>query len=717
MLSLGLALGGSLYAGLSRAQAADAPGDSSPPPESEVVETAEEPAAEGATADVNPKKLDTIIVTGERPRPTATAGTKSSAPLIEIPQSITVISSELLDAQQVQSVPEALRYVAGVRPNQFGRRGFDDFVIRGFTQSAFTFRDGLRQDPFFWVQQEPFGLDSIEVLKGPASILYGQVGPGGIINLASKSPDGSRAGRAELSLGQYDFRRAAADVQGPLGSSGQWAYRLNGVLVDREDYVDFVDADRYTLAPSLSWTPAPDTRVTFIGSYQRDRYDRIFGLPAAGTVLPNPNGRIPSTRFTGEPDFDGYDIDNLQLGYAAEHALNEAWTLKQNLRVNQYEVLGRTMFTGALQADQRSLARSPIEQQVDNQVFGVDTQAQWTSTGTLQHTVLLGIDYQQFDNRQDNPGGTVAPLDLFAPQYGAPVTLDGSTITFSTDQVQRQLGFYAQDQVRLGRWVGLAGLRYDRAKDDNRNLLAGTRREQKDDAVTGRVGLVYLSESGFAPYASFSQSFLPISGNRADGGQFEPQEGEQIETGVKYENAQGRWTAQLAVFEIVQQNLTTPDPDNPGFSIQVGEQTHRGAELETAVQLTPAWDLMLAYAYLDAEVTRSNSGTQGKRPPNVPKNSLSLWSTYEFALAGWGSAGVGGGLRYVQDFPGDAMNTFEVPDYTVFDATAWWQRGAWRLAVNGKNLTDKVHYTGSGSINSVFAGEGINVSAVLRYSW
>ena len=355
---------------------------------------------------------------------------------------------------------------------------------------------------------------------------------------------------------------------------------------------------------------------------------------------------------------------------------------------------------------------------LDNQI-----QSDFT-TGPLTHKVLFGADYQYklYDTQGAYGGGTVAGLDIFQPVYGSPATT--SAVTYDRRLEQQQFGLYLQDQIKLGSWSLLLGGRHDWAETDTENRISNTTTKTSDRAFTGRAGLVYQFSNGLAPYASYAESFFPVNGTNAAGQQFEPETGVQYEVGLRYEPPGSNSLVSIAVFDLRRQNVTTSDPDNPGFNIQTGEITSRGIELEAKLSLGYDINLLGAYSFNDVEVTKSNGTDLGKRPSRVPEHTASLWAEYSpdnGLLRGWN---IGGGARYVGSTYGDSTNSFKVPSFLVFDSAVSFEletlspslKGA-RLEINATNLLNKEYVATCGSINGCHFGARRAVYGTLRYSW
>jgi iron complex outermembrane recepter protein len=674
-------------------------------------------------AEEETKKLEKIDVTASKVSPyatdAATSSTKSASPLIETPQSISVVTRELMDVQGVQSLSDVLRYVPGVLPQASGRRGFDDFIIRGFSQSAYAFRDGLRSDPGFLTEQETFGLERVDVVKGPGSVLFGQVAPGGLINLVSKKPRlYTREGRhmVEGGVGTYSATRVAADTQGPIDAGGTLAYRLVALYSDREDAIDSVSFRRQYIAPSLAWRIGPATTMTLLSLYQQDEFTRAGALPARGTALPNPNGSIPLNRFIGEPGFDRLRLPQWQIGYLFEHQFRGGLRFQQALRRTGYKLTGQNLNPGTIAANGLTLGRVPIILDIDNDFASADSQLAWTAnTGALRNELLAGVDYQRFRNRQTQRQGTVAALNLFNPVYGAGVT-PAAAFNNNRRQIQKQEGFYLQNNAKFyEQLVVLAGIRRDSARDDTLNYLNNSRSIVAQSATTGRLGALWIAPGGFSPYVSYAESFVPVVANPLrDGSSVKPEEGEQTEAGLKWSPRDGGIQATLARFDLKRRNVVSADPTSNTFSVQTGEQRHKGWEAEVNARVSSVVDFVASYAMLDAVVTSSTTGNQGKRPQNAPRHTASVWSTWKITPLTPGLE-VGIGARYVSARQGDALNTYQIPGYTVSDAALRYSRGQWRLQLNARNLADKQYFIGTSGASNVTVAERRVVSASMQY--
>lgn len=665
--------------------------------------------------------LEAVEVTAPIAKNSGTV-TKTDTPIVEIPQSISVITVEQMRERGIHGIDEAIRYTAGAQGGGYGVDSRSDWLlVRGFSPARYM--DGLALPDGSGTgitRIEPYGLEQLEVLKGPSSVVYGAMPPGGMINMVSKRPTAAPLHEIELQAGSFDLRQVAFDVGGPLDADGHWLYRLTALARQSDTPVDYIADDRYYVAPTLAWQPTDATSLTFLAHWQRASTASGAGfLPAQGTLLPNPNGRIPRNRFTGEPGYNDYDKTIESIGYEFAHAFGNGVTFRQNLRLGWADI-DPSAGVGAfgLAADLRTLQRYLFPTEEHSKTAGVDNNVQFAfETGAVSHRVLAGLDYRRSQNDYASAFAFgVAPIDIFDPVYGAPVTIPA--YTSHTDQVQKQLGVYAQDQLSIDRWIVTLGVRKDRVDTDTDDLIARTSASQSDDEASGRVGVSYLFDSGFAPYASYSQSFQPTVGSDFAGRPFEPTTGDQVEAGIKFQPAGADGLVTLAAFEITQKNSKTIDPNHTLYQVQQGETKLSGIELEGRWNLGPGLSVYGAYTYTDSEVTRTTDlPSLGKKVALLPRQQASAGFDYtstQGALAGFG---FGGGVRYVGRHFGDIYNQWETPGYTLFDAALHYDLERWRLQLNASNLLDKEYVSVCNSNTWCYYGYERQVTATARYRW
>lgn len=657
------------------------------------------------------------------------AGTKSDAALIETPQTINVITRDEMDAQGVQSVPQALRYTPGVGTELSGvdnRIETNQITVRGFTPDEYL--DGLRLQTGTWAnpQIDPSALDRIEILKGPSSVIYGQASPGGILDLTSKRPTVDPIHEVTLQGGSYGQIGGSFDLGGPIAGNDQFLYRVTGIARDADTQVDHTELERFSISPSFTWRPTDSDSLTILANYQKDPHAGFFNqLPVAGTLQPAPNGlKIPTSFYSGEPDFDKYVRTQGSIGYIAEHRFNDVWSVRQNFRYMHVDGDFVTTYPFGVADDGISLERGTFAELEHVDTVGVDTQAQAKfDTGTIHHTILFGVDYQHAVDADTTRDGDAPDINPFAPVYNG--VLPTSPIDSSDVQTQNQVGLYAQDQIKLDHWSLLIGGRQDWTDGTDEDRFDHTTASQSNDAFTWRAGLTYLFDIGIAPYFSYAKSFQPTSGLDFSGNQFKPTTGEQYEGGIKYQPKGFNSFITASLFDLTQQNVLTADP-NPahvGFSVQTGEIRVRGAELEGKASLAQGLDLTVAFTDLDPKITKSNDGTQGKEPTTIADQTASVWANYTFSTTSLAGLGIGGGVRWVGSTYANGANTLKTPDYTLVDLAVHYDLGhlspilvGTQLAVNANNLFDKTYLS---QCSDFGCGYGLRraVYASLSYKW
>ncbi len=641
---------------------------------------------------------------------------KASLPLLETPQSISVVTREELAMRAPLNLQEALRYSPGVRAEQYGFDARGDWAtIRGGSFGQFL--NGMRNLFGFYnnVRPEPFALEQIEVMRGPSSVLYGQGGFGGVINLVSKRPLPVPRGEVNVQYGSFGRKQIGVDLSGPAGNSQRLFYRLVGVGRDSGTQVNHVPDDRLLVAPSLSWRPTERTRLTLLGNFQEDRMGSSVGFfPWRGTVQPHPLGRIHPGTFISEPAVDEYLSHARSGGYLFEHNF-QRFTVRQNFNYSHSRVSYQTLYAAfaprpTFNADDRTINRVIYLNKPTANSPTIDTQVETRfRTGFVRHTFLAGYDYQQASITGTTAFANSTPIDVFAPVYG---NFTMPRLTPFPKSRQSQHGVYAQDQLKIGEhFSALVGIRRDWATAET----AGKAASRLDmAATTGRAGIVYNTHFGLAPYVSYTESFLPIAGFNFFNEPFRPQRGKQWETGVKYEAPNGRLLVHAALFDLRETNRRTPDPTNPRNSIQVGEVQSRGGELEVRLRLLRGIDAIGSYSYNLVRVTRSNTADLGKRLPTMPLHLASVWFTKQWQITSQSRLFAGPGIRYTgASFDGnDALRT---PAYTLYDAMVAWERGAWRVSVNAANLADRIHVAACLARGDCFFGARRNVVGGVSY--
>jgi iron complex outermembrane receptor protein len=679
-------------------------------------------------ADKGPVALDPIAVTAEGATETATGpvegyvaersatGTKTDTPIVETPQSISVVPRDQMEAQNAETLSEALRYTAGVQSEIYGADLRGDWItVRGMEESLY--QDGLRAPSglsFGRWKIENYGLERVEVLRGPASVLYGQGAPGGLVNVVSKLPSETPINEIELRSGTYWREQLAADFSGPLTEEKDVLFRVVALGRYSENQVDYVEDNRGYFAPSLTWKPNDSTRLTLLADFQEDQVGSAINfLPYEGTIFDNPHGQISTHLFTGEPDFDGHDSRRFSLGYLFETEPTDQLTLRQSFRYSNLDVAYRQVYGIGIEADLRTLDRLAFQgqQNVDN--FVVDNQAEFKAAlGPVENTLLAGVDFwhQSVDTKS---GSELAPtLDLYDPDYGADI--DDPAMNNHTDQKRRQVGLYLQDQVAVENWRLILSGRHDWAEGRTENFIDETVARQSDSAFTGRAGIAYVSEIGLVPYASYATSFEPVAGTDADGQPFKPETGDQYEVGVKFQPEGHKSFVQVSAFQLTRQNVLTADPNDPLNQIQTGEVRNRGVEVEATASLAEGLDVIGSYTFLNARVTETNDETQGSRLGDTPEHSAALWADYTIPSGGFEGLGAGAGVRYYGS-TWSYTNELKTPDFVLFDAALHYEWSNLRFALNVSNLLDNVYVKACDFY--CYYGERRTVTGTVKVSW
>jgi iron complex outermembrane recepter protein len=650
------------------------------------------------------------------------AGTKTDTALLETPQAVSVVGREQMDAQQVQSVAEATRYTPGVRAGTFGADSRNDwFLVRGFSaQESGYYLDGLQlfSSAFATWRAEPFGLERIESVRGPSSVLYGGTNPGGLLNLVSKRPSAGTLLHVEAGINEFGNGYGGVDAGGAIDAGEHFLYRVSALGRGGGTQVEHTNNDRLFLAPSVSWKPTGRTSLTLHGSYLLDRTKGQNFLPYVGTVVDAPYGRIPTDLFTSEPDLDHFQRDQLLVGYEFEHRFSDAWTVRQNLRYGHLEIDFQNYYGVGYAGEPAGaqLARGNFITVPTAALFTADTQVQARlETGPLRHRILLGVDYKHYriSDEQGYEAGT--PLELLNPVYGSYAPPESRYALNETSQ--DQLGVYLQDQIQFAqRWNLVLSGRHDWVGTDLENEL--TPASSYDGSVksfSGRAGLLYAFDSGIAPYVSYARSFNPVAGTTAAGALFEPETGQQVEAGLKFQPDGLESTVGLSVFELRRQNFVTTD--GAFNQLQIGEVRSRGVELELITSLLPGLDVLGALSLYGLEITDGADFETGKTPVGSPEFMASLWLDYTFQEGALRGVGAGAGVRSTGRSFADRVNTLEVPGFTLVDLGLHYQRSHWRAAVTVSNLLDDEYVSSCSSEAACFYGDQRRAALNVGYTW
>ncbi len=652
------------------------------------------------------------------------SATRTDTAIHETPQSISVVSRDVVEDLGATRLQDALDYAGGVgRGNNFGGQGLTTFTVRGFTTGEF-YRNGFPINRGYPNMPDANTIERLEVLRGPATMLYGRGDPGGTFNVVSKQPLAERMVTLGSQVSDQGMRRGTLDASGPLDEEGRLAYRLNVIGEGGDTFRDHVETERYGIAPVVSWQVNDTTRLTFEGDFMRNNAPLDRGV----THYAGQRGTASRDTFFGEKDAGKLHNDNNMLQVRFEHMLNDDWTLAGGTQWLDGTLQGNAIEGNGIAADGRTLGRNFNYRKLE--WTDRDTQLNLTghfSTGGFEHTLLTGIEYEDYDYQsiiQRSSGAVGAyPIDIFDPVYGQP--RPALTRTPTNDQENlKTFGVFVQDQVALTeRLKLLAGARFERFEHEYESFVPqkppGSRNwEVTDSAVTPRLGVIYDLTDTVAVYANTARSFKPNSGASREGGGFKPEEGKSYEMGVKWEALDRQLSVDAAVYQIEKRNVLTTDPVDSTFSVAAGEVRSRGFDLNVAGNLTPEWRVIGGYAYVDAEVTKDINIPSGTRLLNVPKNTFSLLNVYEFQDGGLKGLGLGVGAKYVDERAGQtAANAFSMDSYTVVDLLGYYKvNERIRLNLDLKNLFDADYEEGAFGNVYAYPGAPRTVQAGISYT-
>lgn len=659
-------------------------------------------------------------VIGYRATRSASA-TRTDTALHETPQSISVVPRDVLEDTAATRLQDALDYAGGVgRANNFGGQGLTTVTVRGFTTGEY-YRNGFPINRGYPNAPDANTVERLEVIRGPATSLYGRGDPGGTFNVVSKQPLAEPRVTLGSQVDDHGMQRATLDASGPLSEDGRLAYRLNVLGEGGESFRDDVDSERYDVAPVLSWQVSDSTKIVFEGDFMRNNHPLDRGL----TRYPTQRGsasRDTNIWETGSDNLLHNDNNMAQLRF--EHLLNDNWTLAGGMQWLDGTLKGNAVEANALQADGRTLGRNfnYRKLQWSDRDYQLNLTGHFDTAG-FAHTLLTGIEYEDYHYQsiiqRSAAGAGAYPIDLFDPVLGQPRPALSRTTTHDQEHLKTWAAFI-QDQVALTeRLKLLAGVRLERFEHDYDNYLPNTQGWQAaDNAVTPRFGLIYDLTDSLAVYANTARSFKPNSGASRQGDGFDPEKGKSYELGVKWQALDQQLSIDAAVYHIVKQNVLANDPQDDAYKVAAGEVRSRGLDINVAGNLTPEWRVIGGYAYVDAEVTKDTSLPSGTRLANIPRNSFSLLNTYEFQDGLARGLGLGVGVKYVDDRAGQTQaQTYTMEQYTVVDLLSFYQLNEHvRLNLDVKNLFNKGY--DEGAFNTyVYPGAPRTVQAGIAYTF
>ncbi|SBL37296.1 TonB-dependent siderophore receptor [Klebsiella oxytoca] len=686
---------------------------------------------------------ETLVVTaGSSEDPTAPlkgivatrtlSATKTAAEIVKTPQSVSVVTRDQMRALDVTSVSQALRYSAGVFTEYRGSSNRNDEVfVRGFSYVP-KFLDGLSYGATASSQTgtfDPWLLERVELVRGPASVLFGQVNPGGLIAMTSKRPVSQPIHELQFRTGNHHLAEDAFDFGGPLSDDGRLLYRLNGIARTQNSQVEDYKETRMAIAPALTWYPDDATRMTLLTSYQKDPDAgyRNF-LPRYGTVESVDGSYIPRDFNVSDPSYNQSWREQTMIGYEFEHQPDDTFTLRQNARYATIKQKYRYLVYSSSPANSSLLSRRAQHETRQTDEFGIDNQLEAKfASGQVAHTVIGGLDYKTSKDKQylGRAGGSQYDLDWRSPTYG--VSVDESAFSPATNEQQNldQAGVYVQDQLSWQNWELLVSGRYDWAEVRTTDFTDASSTQQNDNKFTWRTGLLYAFDFGLSPYISYSTSFEPnLQTNRAPGvGPFDPSEGKQVEVGVKYQPDPNALIT-LALYDLTQSNVATYN-SAAGWFENSGKVRSKGVEAEAHATLFENLNLIASYTYTDAETVNTTVvGTEGKTPARIPTHMASAFTSYTLPDGALKSLTAGVGVRYIGTSYGDAKNTFKVPAVDLYDAMVSYELGELNSSLKGaqvqfnvNNIADTRYVASCASDSACFYGIGRTVTATVSYAW
>ena len=663
------------------------------------------------------------------------AGTKTDTALVEAPRSISVATREQMQDRNVQNLDDAVKYMPGIVSASYGSdTRYDWMRVRGFEPTQFLDGLPLPRGVYANPKAETWNLDRLALLRGPASSVYGQTPPGGLLDMVSRRPSAESSHAIQMQYGSNNYRQINFESTGKIDDEGQFLYSVGGVVRDAGTQVDHIDNKRYNIAPSLTWNIDTDTKLTLLSQFTRDDTGTTSQfLPIQGTKIKSPLGEVSHHKNLGDPDYDFYDRTYYALGYAFEHRFNDTWQFKQNLRYTKSELAFQQLTVGSFAfspADANGdISRSSTNVDEDISQFAVDNNFQADfATGDISHTVLLGLDHQRTDTSYLAIFGDGGTTNIFNPVYGQPIVRPArSTAFYDYNQKTVQTGLYVQDQMALDNWRLTLGGREDWVHQGttyfNKNDATNTDRSKN---FSGNAALSYVFDSGFVPYLSYAESFQPASNASVDPLQsFKPTEGKQWELGIKYQPPGSNTLLSAAVYDLTQKNVQVTSFQSGGASVtdQTGEVKVKGLELEAVSDVTENLKVIAAYTLAKSEVQKGQY--KGNRLQLMPNQQASLWTDYTWHTGALDGFGIGFGARYTGNTYGDQANTWagKANAYTVFDGSVHYDLGRLdnslkgaSVKVNATNLFNK-DYISTCDGSYCYFGDQRSVVASATYQW
>jgi len=722
------------------------------PPASSPIPSTDETAAPSTEAAPPAVEGMRINVTGETDEgqyriTNATAGTRTDTALEDIPQSIQVVPQRIIEEQGATTLGESLRNVSGVSTGDIAAgRGATSFIVRGF-ESNNILRNGLR-DQTTRFNAGSTNIERIEVLKGPASVLFGSGDPGGTVSIVTEEPLDEPLYEIEFSADTNGSYRPSIDFTGPLTEDGSLSYRLNASFENKDRFQDFSETETYFFSPVIKVLATERTNLIIELEYLKERFEGgSTELPAVGTIISSPFGKVDIDENLGEPSLEEGETTQTRIGYRLSHELGDNWLIKNELLASFQESPNSIGVTPTeLLEDGRTLRRVYTDNpsSFNNYTFNTNLVGEFF-TGDIEHKLLIGAeraveksdDLIEFRTIRSN-------IDIFDPEYGPDSlfpALDSPLTPFIIQDAESEVkswGLYLQDQISFwDRFILVLGGRFDIVDQDFKDVANPrfpTNFDSQDSVFSPRVGLVYKPVPNLSLYGGYSKSFIPTIGQECDrapdgscrvdpdtgaevgGSVLGPERGEQFEVGLKASLFDDRLSTTLSYYRLVRSDFKTNDPNSiRNFQTQIGEQVSQGVELDLVGELATGWQLIGSYSYTDATVTEDDFIEKGNRLPNVPIHAASLWTTYTLQAGGLRGLGLGLGFNYEGEREGILDNSFDLPGYTRWDAALFYERDRFRAQLNFNNIFNRRYFQGARNEVRVVPGAPFDVKGTLAW--
>jgi catecholate siderophore receptor len=646
---------------------------------------------------------DEVLVEATRySTPKTTTATKTNTPLRDVPQSISIVTSDLIKDQNMRSMADAARYVPGITMGQ-GEGHRDAPTLRGNSTTADFFVDGVRDDVQYF--RDLYNSDRIEVLKGPNAMIFGRGGGGGVINRVTKVADGRNRGEVTAQAGTDDNKRIAADLGAAVNDV--LALRINTMYEDSESYRDFVDIERYGVNPTMGLRFSERTRLLFSYEYFHDDRTVDRGVPSR-------NGRplsIDESTFFGNPALSYGDVTVNLAGLSVDHDFSDTLRLRNRTQYGDYDKRYQNVYPNSVVNAAGNVTLDAYQSGTQRENMFNQTDLSWrVSTGSIGHTFLAGVEVGQQDTENLRNNSTFSTTTAALVSIANPVTFAVPVFNVpnqNNDVKVDVAAVYFQDQIALTEQFQLiAGVRFDQFDIELDNDINGEHFERDDDFVSPRVGVIYKPAKPLSLYASYSVSYLPSSGDQfssldATSAALKPEEFENVEVGVKWDLLPDlAFTA--AVYQLNRSNTRAPGATGGTTIVLTGEQRSEGVEFSVSGAITPNWELIAGYAYQDAEITRATSAApRGRNVALVPEHQLSLWNAYRFTHK-W-RAGVG--VIHQDEVYASISNAVTLPSFTRVDAAVFFTFNEhFEAQLNVENLFDEEYFGTAHNDNNITPG-------------